>query len=500
MRPGKTTLRVPRWPLVTSVVATLGVLIITSALLLDLRAHIGARARENSENLLRAIERDIARNIEIIDLSLQGVLDGVARQDVMDSDPELRRQVLFDRSGSASGLGAFVVFDANGVVSLDSTSIVPRVIQPVVDRDYFQAQRESDRLFISRPYLSRLIGKPVLGLSRRISNPDGSFGGVALATIEISYFTKLLEGLQLGPRAVVSLLRDDGHIVVRHGSPARGVTNDLSASPIFQRMRAERSGNFVGVSVVDGIERIYTFAQVGDRPLFLSIAQATADVYADWQHRAVLLGFVLAAICTLIVGLTAILTRELRRRAMAEHELAILNVELARLSTTDALTGLGNRRAFDEWLGRELRRSQRTGTTAALVLLDVDHFKRFNDCYGHQQGDRVLAAVAGAIRACCSRPADSAFRVGGEEFAVLLPETRLPGAARVAERIRMAVRALSWPHADSPFGIVTASLGVVEVSDGDAASAFARADTALYASKHGGRDRITASTDQRLAA
>lgn len=494
-------LDVPRWPLLVSIAAALGVMIIAGVLLLDLRANVATRAQENSENLLRVIVRDIARNVEIIDLSLQAVVEGVARRDVMEAAPELRRQILFNRSGTASGLGAFVVFDTNGVVTLDSSSNVPRVIQPVLDRDYFVAQRDGDDgLFISRPYLSRLIGRPVIGLSRRITTPDGAFGGVALATVEIAYFTRLLDQLRLGPSAVVSLVREDGSILVRHGAAGNVAPNGLSASPIFQRIRAEKSGTFVGLSAVDGVERIYTFAQVAKRPLYLTVAQATTDVFADWRSKAALLGLILVTICATIVALMAVLTRELKRSAVAEHALARSNTELARLSATDALTGLCNRRSFDKLLARELRRARRTGNVLSLLLLDVDHFKRFNDRYGHQEGDRVLVAIAEAIQRSCGRPADTAFRVGGEEFALLLPETGLTGASQVAERIRTAVRALAWPHSGSPSGIVTTSLGLIEISDEDEASAFARADGALYASKREGRDRTTAAPRRRLAA
>ncbi|WP_375457713.1 diguanylate cyclase [uncultured Enterovirga sp.] len=493
--------RVRRWPLFVSIAATVGVMIVALALMLDLRANIEDRARENSENLLRAIERDIARNIEILDLSLQAVVDGVSRRDVMEADPEVRRQILFDRSGSASGVGAFIVFDAEGLITIESGSLVPRQIKPVLDRDYFQAQREADRgLFVSRPYVSRLIGKPVVGLSRRLSNADGSFAGVALATIEVAYFEKLLSRLHLGPKAVVSLIRTDGTFIVRHGSSTSAPAGDVSASPVFRRMMADSSGQFVGMSAVDGIERTYTFTQIEKRPLLLSIAQATDDIFADWRQRAILLGLVLAVICLIIVALTMVLTRELTRRAVAERDLGRLNTELARLSATDALTGLGNRRSFDESLARETRRAGRTGTKLSLVLLDVDHFKRFNDHYGHQEGDRILVAVAGAIRASCGRPGDGAFRIGGEEFAAILPDTDLPAALGLAERIRSAIRSLACPHADSPPGVVTASLGVTDIRGGDASSALAEADGALYASKRNGRDRATLAFEQRSAA
>lgn len=489
-----------RWPLLVSLVATLGILFIACAMILDLRGEIGARAHDGSENLLRTVERDIARNLEVLDLSLQGVLDGLARPDVMAADPKIRNLVLFDRSASATSLGALVVFDEHGILRVDSGNLVPRSIAPVTDRDYFQAQLEPGRgLFISRPYTSRLIGKTVIGLSRRISHPDGSFGGVVLATIQVSYFTDLMSQLKLGSGGIVSLVRDDGAVLVR-SSNASARRDNLLGSPVFERMRSAAAGTFVGTSRVDQIERSYTFTHVADWPLILSVGLATRDIYAKWTEKALWAGLVLLGMCLVVVALTVTLTRELRRRAVAEQSLLVANTELARLSVTDSLTELGNRRIFDEALARETRRAARTRRPLSLVVIDVDHFKRFNDRYGHAEGDRALRIVADLMRTGGARPGDMACRIGREEFALILPETTLSGALQVAENLRLAIKAAARPHADSPAGILTLSLGVTEVSGGDAADAFARADAALYRSKQAGRDRVSPAKSWPVAA
>ena len=187
---------------------------------------------------------------------------------------------------------------------------------------------------------------------------------------------------------------------------------------------------------------------------------------------------------------------ETRQRELeaSQEELAAANAELARLSLTDGLTGVANRRHFDQRLRGEWARAARDGTPLALLLADVDHFKRYNDTYGHQLGDRCLALVAGALREHSGRASDLVARYGGEEFAVLLPNTDLDGAAAVGERLRAAVAALAIPHSASSAGpIVSLSLGAATMRpspDVPETTLIATADGALYRAKETGRNRM----------
>jgi diguanylate cyclase (GGDEF)-like protein len=163
---------------------------------------------------------------------------------------------------------------------------------------------------------------------------------------------------------------------------------------------------------------------------------------------------------------------------------------LAEASRRDGLTGLPNRRAFDEELAREVARAGRTGGPLAVVVLDVDRFKAVNDRHGHAAGDAVLREVA-ARAAAAARRGDLAARIGGEEFALILPSADLAGAAELAERIRAAI-AGSPVHAGEPLA-VTASLGCAALAPGEAPGALlARADARLYEAKRAGRDRVAA--------
>jgi len=184
-----------------------------------------------------------------------------------------------------------------------------------------------------------------------------------------------------------------------------------------------------------------------------------------------------------------------QRVAERTAELGEANERLQRLAIEDALTGLANRRRFNEVMDEEIRRARRSQTSFALLLCDVDQFKRFNDHYGHQAGDGCLRAVGGAMGQLFRRAGELPARYGGEEFAVVLPEHTAEKALLAAEMLRKAIEALQIPHEKSDVAVhVTLSIGVIagKVSSHTDASWFIeRADEALYQSKHNGRNRST---------
>ena len=189
-------------------------------------------------------------------------------------------------------------------------------------------------------------------------------------------------------------------------------------------------------------------------------------------------------------------------RDMTEQKLA--QMALQNLAARDGLTGIANRRAFDDRLQLEWLRSQREGMPLSLCLIDVDFFKRYNDNYGHQQGDECLRQVATTIAASLFRPGDLAARYGGEEFAVIMPNTKENGTLAVAERICERIRDIGLPHAHSDVAAnVTVSIGTATMTpqpDQGFAELVAAADAALYAAKHAGRDRACAAPSGAEAA
>ena len=164
------------------------------------------------------------------------------------------------------------------------------------------------------------------------------------------------------------------------------------------------------------------------------------------------------------------------------------------LTLTDALTGVANRRSFNDAIQNEWRRCARSGMPLSVVMIDIDHFKRYNDAYGHQAGDACLKQVASTMLQCAGRPPDLLARYGGEEFVILLPQVDVPGAQTVAQRILESVRALAIPHRMSSVSdAVTVSLGVATLmpDEGGSPEGLVRcADDALYQAKKNGRNRF----------
>jgi diguanylate cyclase (GGDEF)-like protein len=180
--------------------------------------------------------------------------------------------------------------------------------------------------------------------------------------------------------------------------------------------------------------------------------------------------------------------------ALTKHATELAASEkMSELVLTDPLTGLGNRRHFDQTLQSEWDRAAREEHALAVLMVDIDHFKAYNDSRGHAAGDKCLKAVAGALKEHCARPGDIVCRWGGEEFAVILPDTDLPGATHVARDIVTKVGELRIEHGGSGAGAhVTVSAGAAAAipSHGGAAHGLVeKADAALYAAKHAGRNR-----------
>ncbi len=203
--------------------------------------------------------------------------------------------------------------------------------------------------------------------------------------------------------------------------------------------------------------------------------------------------FVLQVFLSVAVFMSIPIATALAERKELEKSLYRARDELKGLASTDALTGLGNRRAFDEALEREWSRAIRYREPISLALLDIDHFKRFNDHYGHKPGDECLAKVGHLLTETVFRPGDTIARYGGEEFAIVLPGTSAEGALQVAERVRQIIEHQGWRHVGSPEGCITVSIGVatIEPTPRQVMSVlFEQADAALYKAKAQGRNRV----------
>ncbi len=491
------------------------------------------------------------------------------------------------------------------------------------DRDYFKHHEASNEpgLLIGKPVKSRSGGQWIIPASRRFNNPDGSFAGVVLATIDASYFADFYKRFDLGTSGVITMLAKSGIVLARSIDNETSVGRDVSSSALIKDMHGRPSASvYYFNSTFDGSWRL-AFYKMSDRfPIILVATELKDEVLAPWREDAIFRMTLVLFLISLIGGTGFYLVRQLLERQriaavleakeadfrllaeessdmvmrigfdehivyvspaclrilgwsaeqltgtpalagvnpedqphvqetvrdlkqgvieetkliyrtrhrgggeiwletalratrdtatgrisgvvaisrdMTEHK--DLEARLATLASQDGLTGLANRRHFDERLHAEWRRAAGDETPLSLLMVDVDHFKKFNDQYGHQAGDACLKSVAKVLATEARRPGDLAARYGGEEFVLLLPNTDEVGCASVAARLRESLNALNIPHIlNPPSKRVTLSTGgATGWPSADAANAHpslvAAADRALYAAKNAGRDRFVMS-------
>lgn len=487
-RLSRPTRRPERLLILGSVLTVFLIVAIVTALLIREHANTLQTAKRTANNITQLIDADVLRNVELYDMALKGLIAATERNDLQGVSASIRHLVLFDRSAAAPYKGDILLLDANGEVIADSSLLTPKTGN-FADRDYFQVHRNTPDLglYISRPFMARCICDDQwrIAFSRRISSADGRFQGVAVASMRLSYFHQLFSSLNIGSNSTINLINHEGILLAQQPMLELDmVDKDLSDRPNVARMLKERDGSFQGISSVDRQERLYTFSTVGNLPLIVAVALSSDEVFDQWKRAAVLISLATGVLCAGLLWLTWMLSKELRRRHRAEQV-------LSELAATDALTGLANRRTLDQRLRQEWDRAQRSTEPLTLLMIDVDHFKAYNDRHGHHGGDDALRRVAEVIGDNIRRPADLAARYGGEEFAVVLPHTDAKGAWVIAEHIRSAVERLPRVAGDEP--PITVSIGMSTWGKRCGMSLEAlllSADQALYEAKHTGRNRI----------
>ena len=479
----------PALLIVAGVTVALTVASLIAIVLYEMRQDALARARDEVENLSLVLKRDIERNLEIYELSMQAATDGVRKPNILGLPSDIRQLVLFDRSSNAQDLGSLLVTNAAGDVVIDSRAVPARKFN-LSQRDYFKVQQEANAgLFISKPFVPRIDNpEPSIGLSQRLEDAQGRFAGVVVGTLRLSYFHRLFDGVTVGAHGAITLVRTDGTVLMRRPYHEKEIGSSIAGAPAFKPLLQGDKGCYIGTAAQDGAQRLYGFQHIGKYPLIVVVGLGTEDIYAEWRRRAWAIGIVMGVLEVLGVMMTIAFAKQFRLRLEMEERLQIL-------ADTDSLTGLGSRRALDTALNVEWRRARRNKQSLAVLMVDVDNFKDFNDHYGHVTGDSALRTVAQSILENIRRPGDIAGRYGGEEFCVLLPNTELAGAVQLAETIRSAVLVTDQPHVTSPVGTLSVSIGVAAF-DGDAMSGATaeqlvhRADQRLYEAKGAGRNTV----------
>jgi diguanylate cyclase (GGDEF) domain len=472
----------------------IGILALSIQGLWNERQEAWREAEQTSRNLLMTLTRDIGSNVAAIDLVLKGVVEGFSYRGFAKLPPEIQYRILFDRAVSATFTGSILLLDEAGNLIADGGSVLaPRSLNFAND-EFFRIHKESPFIgfYVSRPYKSRIRpGELSFAFSRRLSHADGKFNGVVAAEVALDDIHGLLKGLNVGPGGSISLFRNDGTLLMRQPYDESVIGRNLGDTTNVRRFLQEGSGSFEGTAALDQVRRFYTFNRVGEFPLILTVSQSVQDILSAWWRRALVLAVITGVLCSALARLIVLFWRELGRRTKAE-------AELEQLARSDGLTGLPNRRAFDEFYEREWRQAVRSKSPLSLLFIDVDFFKNYNDHYGHMKGDHVLCAVAATIDRALRRPRDFVARYGGEEFIIVLPETDLAAARALAETIRKAVIDLRIEHELSCFRTATVSIGVAgvgPVQGSSRATLLEAADAALYQAKAAGRNCIRTSEE-----
>ena len=299
-----------------------------------------------------------------------------------------------------------------------------------------------------------------------------------------------------------TILAATRHMLEKMGHAVATAENGEVALSVFEKDRPDLVLMDVGMPVMDGYEAAQhlrkRYAEDWVPIIFLSGADHEQDL-----ERGIRAGgddYLIKPVSYVVLHAKIHAMQridEMRRKLLKmSAELTAANRALERVSRQDSLTELANRRCLDAYLADELARARRSKKELALALCDLDYFKPYNDHYGHQAGDECLRQVAQVLRSVCRRPADLAARYGGEEFALVLPETNLPGATQVAERMRAAVARLTIRHEHSGAAPhLTMSVGVASLVPGKdirVERLVAIADQAMYQAKKLGRNRVVA--------
>ncbi|MFM9384478.1 diguanylate cyclase [Pseudomonas sp. UV AK001] len=399
-------------------------------------------------------------------------------------------------------LSGITIYDHQGRWLMSSNRPIPAGVNSS-DRVYFIHHRDdpSREPFIGPPIRSRSNQEWVITVSRRFNDARGEFAGVVAVTLGVENFLRLFGKLDVGQEGAIGLSFTDGTLLVRYPFREQDMGRNFSQSPIYAKYLVDRSvGTASFTSSLDGVERLYAFRKSDRLPLITTVALGKREALAAWRMEALLS----AVVVTGLLGITGIigwfLILDIRRRTKAEErlrgvqqQLLSSNHQLELLTMKDALTGLANRRCFDKSLAMEARRAQRDGTTLALLMIDIDYFKLFNDSFGHVAGDACLQTVGRILQECVRRPSDLVARYGGEEIGVIMPDTDSDGAAVVAQLILDRLTLENISHHCSPFGRLSVSIGIAAAT-GPQLDQLQKlvevADQALYNAKALGRNQF----------
>ncbi len=478
---------------------TAALLVLAAYLALNLyrdRLAVDADQRNQLLTQARVITTNLEHQLRATDLVLRGVVESLRDSPLLANWPADLSRRLKELDDAMPGVRTLSVIDSSGFVrASDRNELIGADISA---QAYFQdAKRdgEGQRLRLSAPYLTR-AGVWVINAVRVIVGPAGGFRGMMVATLDPSYCRTLLGSVLYATDMRTVLIHSDGAVFVtvpeRQGEarldPAqpgsffhRYLEIGKSEALLMGTGATTRQNRMIALRAVD-LGDIRT-----DKGLVIGVSRDLAAVRANWRRDA--LTSFLASVLIALGSIFALGYFHSRIRRY-DDQVRRAEAELTLLARTDSLTGCANRRHFTEQLDMELARTRRFDDRAVLLAIDLDHFKKVNDSFGHPAGDAVLRHFTDLTRQRL-RQVDLLGRLGGEEFALLLPGTDGAGAAEFAESLRRLV-ADNPARTDKGAVSVTVSIGIAELDQADksANDTLARADIALYRAKAAGRNRI----------
>jgi diguanylate cyclase (GGDEF)-like protein len=498
------------------------------------RGHRVDRARAEVIDLAR---RGTESQRQII-YSVRSLLQIVARAYAkVPADAANCNQYLTALTGNVPWIRGLSIAGADGRVTCSTESDV--IGLNVSDRPHFQNALHSRDFALSDYLIHRVHQWPSLIATYPVIGDDDSVSGVVLAVINLQWVGELVSTATQRSGAAVLLLDGSGTLVAGSADLDKLIGKPFAAQSLAHDMLARDEGT-VTTEGFDGVRRIFAYVRVPSTQARLAVGLDERAVQAGIDHETTVafLQLALFSIFVLLVAwfggeqlivkpirslvraatrigrgdfhvrttqetwiaefapLASALDDMAKKLAEREEELRIANEHLEELASLDGLTGLANRRGFDRQLEQEWRRAGEINEPVALMMIDIDHFKLYNDRYGHVSGDTCLRSVGETLSLVTLENAVLVARYGGEEFALLLPGLDLPRIASLAEEARRSIEDLFITHAEAPCGYVTISIGVESVvprPGQNAADLVEAADRALYAAKRRGRNRVDAN-------
>ena len=457
------------------------------------RLQYEERAATSTQNLAIALENELAGIVKTSDIALLAVIDEYRRQSSGHVDGKTLNAFIQRLGARLPYLNAIRVADAQGRVLYGSDTPSGANIN-ISDREHFVHLRENRAtgLVISRPQRSRINDKWVVVLARRFDAADASFAGMVFAAIAVEDLTKTLSKIDVGVNGTITLRGEDLGIIARYPEPdgfGASIGNKEVSRDLRELVLAHKeAGTFHTVTPLDKVERMLSYRRAANYPLYIAVGRATDEYLGQWRIATTRAFVTVAAFFIATLFLSWLVFRYWKQLELATEA-------LEHQAHTDFLTGLANRRFFLESAENELARSARYGKAVSILMLDIDHFKRINDTYGHMTGDVVLQKLADLCRSTL-REVDIMGRWGGEEFSILLPETDGKSAEEAAERIRRLVADTGVALKQGLPLKLTISIGVATHTDKDdnIDMLIDRADQALYGAKNAGRNRVCTET------